>query len=360
MRIEHIDEVLPHIEGRSDFIVMRKDGYTAVDYVYTQSDSFDHPVRAECRGLKFHTDGRILARPFQKFFNLGEKQTMDQLPWDAGHIVLDKLDGSMIHPAIVHKQIRLMTRAGITDVALKAEERFSAYINYGQFCHDMLKHEGLTPIFEFTAPDNRIVIRYDQSALTLIGLRDTIDGMHMPWRIVERYANSYDVPVVGGHDMIRDASHFEQWVRGFKDKEGVVVRFENGHMVKIKAEDYLRKHRAKDDIGSKKKVLEVVLRRETDDFVPLLDDGDRKELLEFHEAVWKDLREWATQLWRAVDGRKSSGMTRKEFAAWACEERYATVRPVLFKIWDDHDAIEAVVDLYLRNPDLVQTPWRNG
>ena len=50
-RIEHLDDVLPHIEGRSDFIVVRKERYTVVDYIYVLPDSFDDPcliVHREC------------------------------------------------------------------------------------------------------------------------------------------------------------------------------------------------------------------------------------------------------------------------------------------------------------------------
>ena len=65
--------MLPHIQGRSDFVVAVRDGYTVIDYVYALPDSFDNPYRLECGGIKFAPDGSVLARPFHKFFNIGEK-----------------------------------------------------------------------------------------------------------------------------------------------------------------------------------------------------------------------------------------------------------------------------------------------
>ncbi len=72
--IHHIDDVLPHIAGRSEFVVAERDGYTAIDYNFALADTFDDPMRLECRGIKFDADGKILARPFQKFFNIGERE----------------------------------------------------------------------------------------------------------------------------------------------------------------------------------------------------------------------------------------------------------------------------------------------
>src|SRR5438132_57361 len=100
--IRHIDEVLPHVEGRADFAVKRQNDYTAIDYIFAGPDTFDHPIRRECRGIKFGADGRIIARPYHKFFNLGEKAETqpDVIDWGKAHEVLEKLDGSMVHPAL--------------------------------------------------------------------------------------------------------------------------------------------------------------------------------------------------------------------------------------------------------------------
>ena len=95
MRIEHIDEVLPYVVGRPDFVVAERDGYTVIDYVFVGLGTFDHPVRLECRGLKFAPNGKILARPFGKFFNINEKAHTQAHLIDLSqpHIIMEKLDG---------------------------------------------------------------------------------------------------------------------------------------------------------------------------------------------------------------------------------------------------------------------------
>src|SRR6478609_139429 len=101
MKIEHINDVLPHIEGRPEFIVAERPGYKVIDYNVAFFDSFDDPMRLECRGIKFDAKGKILARPMHKFFNVGERPDTqpELLDFSKPHIITEKLDGSMIHPA---------------------------------------------------------------------------------------------------------------------------------------------------------------------------------------------------------------------------------------------------------------------
>jgi len=73
IKIEHIDQITPAIAGRTDFVVAERQGYTAIDYPYASPASLDDPIRRGCRGLKFGRDGALLARPFGKFFNVGER-----------------------------------------------------------------------------------------------------------------------------------------------------------------------------------------------------------------------------------------------------------------------------------------------
>ena len=110
MLIEHIDQVLPHIKDKPEFVVIDKGDYKVIDYVYVDKDSFDHPVAIECRGIKFSSDGSILSRPFAKFFNVGEKQQLNEIDLNLSHHLLHKLDGSMIHPAVINDQLVFMTR----------------------------------------------------------------------------------------------------------------------------------------------------------------------------------------------------------------------------------------------------------
>ena len=56
-RIERLDDVLPAIEGRDEFIVAQREWGTVVNYLVSMADTFpavDTPldaIRRECRGI---------------------------------------------------------------------------------------------------------------------------------------------------------------------------------------------------------------------------------------------------------------------------------------------------------------------
>jgi RNA ligase len=328
-RIEHIDDVLGAVAGRSDFIVARKDGYTVVDYVYAAPDTFDNPIRLECRGLKFGPDGRIIARPFQKFFNVGERPeaTAEKLDLSKSHIVMEKLDGSMIHPAIVDGQVCFMTRMGRTDVARKAERHLTPKV--AEQCRVNLE-SGWTPIFEFTAPDNRIVIQYPESSLTLLALRNTTHGDYAWQSTTDLVAKSMGIEPVPTHEMSDDPKLFLHYARSVKGMEGFVIRFADGFMVKAKGEDYVLKHRAKESVLQEKNVLALIVRDELDDVLPLLDVADRANVERYRDDVLDGITEAEDILSRMVSAGKDAD--QKTFATVVLGPVIPQVRSLAFKV----------------------------
>jgi hypothetical protein len=53
-------------------------------------------IAAECRGIVFSPEGKILSRRYHKFFNLEEKGYLSKIDFSQPHIILEKLDGSMV------------------------------------------------------------------------------------------------------------------------------------------------------------------------------------------------------------------------------------------------------------------------
>jgi enolase len=53
--------------------------------------------------------------------------------------------------------------------------------------------DGVTPIFEYTAPTNRIIIKYDKPQLHLLALRETVSGIHRPFEHVRPNALRWGV-----------------------------------------------------------------------------------------------------------------------------------------------------------------------
>ncbi len=154
----------------------------------SNNNLFSDSVKREFRGIKFCLKTKkILARPFHKFFNLNERvsTSIQNLDFSKPHIVMDKIDGSMIHPLKNAKgEIIWCTKLGKTEVSDKVLPLVKAnpnLINFANWCFSQ-GEMGWTPIFEFTSNAQRIVIDYGlEPKLTLLAIRNNVTGKYMPY-----------------------------------------------------------------------------------------------------------------------------------------------------------------------------------
>lgn len=192
-----------------------------------------------CRGLIYDARTReVLARPWEKFFNHSEhlQDGMAQLDLAAPVHVSDKMDGSLgiIFPNPYSGEWEVATRGSFdSDQARKANWEFLPAVLDG-----WEPVEGWTYLCEIIYAENRIVIDYGQKqGLALLGAVniDTgeIRGPEFDERWPDHRAEVFDYPTLG------DALAAEPR----SGAEGYVLRFEDGLMVKIKQEDYVRLHK---------------------------------------------------------------------------------------------------------------------
>ena len=342
--ITHINDVLPAIAGRAEFRRTDHGAYQVIDYTHALPDSFDDPMRLECRGIKFDAAGNILARPLHKFFNVGERDDTQPhvLPFHEPHTVMEKMDGSMIHPAVINGEVVFMTRAGRTEHARKAERHLTRELNiaFGTIAGKA------TPIFEWTAPDNRIVVPYAESRLTLLAVRVNETGLYYPNNILHDWAADFGVHAAPIHITPNNAADFIAHARALKGMEGFVVRWRNGFTVKAKGEDYVLKHKAKESILQEKNVLALVLRGELDDVLPLLEPYDRACVERYAKAVEVGV----TKATGHVDDIVCAGRTldQKVFATRVVPCYASHLRPLAFQVRAGKDARAAITDAILK------------
>lgn len=310
--IEHIDDVLPSLAGRDEFVIANKGDYTVIDYRYALVDSFEDPIRKECRGLKFAPDGRLIARPLHKFFNYGEKPESSNLDFSLPHAVVEKMDGSMIHPCQLAASpfdaggLRFMTRMGVTDVAKAAENHFLNETLAHALC--VVIDDGYTPVFEYVGPDNRIVEEYAEPKLVLLQVRDMLTG---------EYLNA--IGVADTHRLLthnKDGERIHPWLElapsyaafaGDQDiaavyarskGEGVIVQFAapDQLFVKIKTEEYRRLHRLRDNVAREHDLVRLILDGSLDDCLPLFDVATAAKVQDYADTVLKAIRKAVMQV----------------------------------------------------------------
>lgn len=324
--ITGIADVLWAIEGRSDFIVFDKGDYKVVDYVYTLTDSFDEPIRKELRGIKFGPTGKIIARPFHKFFNLGEREwNQENVDWSKHHTIHNKFDGSMVHTVILNGEVRLMTRMGLTDVALEAEKLLT-----GDIIECVKQHPRFTFIFEYVGPENRIVLSYEKPELILLAIREIHTGIYLSnTNLFATFPEYIKVADPIDFDHIKDISEFADHVKALSGVEGFVVKF-GDDWFKIKAEEYVLKHHVKDAIRKESHVVELILLNQLDDILPALDQETHANLAIFEDNVLKGMSEVAHHIQGLVDSGRE--LDQKAFATIKLRDVPDKIRSVAFLV----------------------------
>lgn len=282
--IRTINDVLPHIAGRDEFIVADKGDYTVINYMVSMSDTFDMTgpddltgaIRRECRGIIFDKRGDIMSRPFHKFFNVNERdETQHQrIDLNQQHTIMEKMDGSMIRPFYTEGKLRLGTKMGVTDIAVEAEKLLTT--EQIQWLDEII-HINVTPIFEYIAPTNKIVIEYSEPKLVLLAMRNNISGnYYMPYKAPFEMVPMYGAVDGSMYDYIERA-------RQQQGREGDIIRFVDGHMIKIKNDWYVRIHKTKDLIRADRNIADIIVNEQLDDVLPLLDASDLKTVREYEK-----------------------------------------------------------------------------
>jgi RNA ligase len=369
--ITHIDQIRKAIEGRPEFTLHDRDGYSVANYNVSYEDTFpplsdtdDTPaLLRECRGLLFAPTGEVISRPFHKFFNVNQiPETMaSAVDLSRPHVVLDKMDGSMVRTAIIQDSIRLCTKAGITDESLMAEEFVENYkgrANYTDF-FKLCEYAGFTAIFEFCSRRNQIILDYPEPSLVLTAIRQRVTGKYAYYYEMIEAAKGFHVPVVDKVEQINVTGYEAptncvtqviDHIRAQRDIEGVVIRFDDGEMIKMKTEWYCIKHAAKDSLLMEKNLLKIYLEEKIDDILPLLDDQFRARVDEYLLKVKTGIADTHTKINNLLeDCYREAGHERAAQAKWVSTKVEQLERPLLFNALDGKDVRERINEMILKN-----------
>lgn len=330
------------------------------DYLYAFPALFDEADGlAECRGITFDKlTGEIVSRPYHKFFNAGEVPGtgLDVLDLTAPHVILEKLDGSMIRVVNVDSDgtVFFGTRMGVTDIALQAHDFARKHPQYIEYSRVMFR-AGYTAIFEWCSRQNRVVIDHPEDRLVLTGLRKRDDGTYVPYAAMRMVAEMVNVECVQAFDLnTGDRAAFETYVRGLIDTEGFVIRFENGYMVKVKADDYVARHKTLGLLRSEKVLFETMLTGMLDDALPRFTQADQDRVRGFYERFIRTMDARIRECHEILQGDYAD---RKDFALKVAVQHGAS--GVLFQAYGNRNVdLTAALWGVLRKPGTVNDPDR--
>lgn len=269
-KIENLNDILPFVKEQ-EYIGVNKqsNGATVICYNISNGDSFTNSFEKEARGITFDASGKIISRPLHKFFNLAEREEVQpqNLDWNKMVAAFDKMDGSMITTGLINGEFFAKSKKSFqSDVAVSATNFVQAnqkYYDFTRYC----ALANMTPIFEFTSPNHRIVLRYAQDNMTLLHVRDNFTGVYLMPEEVAQLASKYDIPVnkpVYGREL--DLPELLKSLNTVEGIEGYVIQFENGEMVKVKTKWYVNLHHAVTFVRERD-IARMVVEEQIDDYI---------------------------------------------------------------------------------------------
>lgn len=217
-----------------------KDGYivsrpnkeeTLLILNYTNKCQFDQrwdEITMICRGLVVDNDWNIIARPFTKFFNLGE--LTEALPSEQFN-VYEKLDGSLGILFNYNDKWIISTRG-----SFDSEQANVATVLLLLYDIQNLDKE-YTYLTEIIYPTNKIVVDYGgEEKLVLLAKIHTQTGeeidlpaTYSKFEVAKRYTRFTNI------NSLKETQE--------DNKEGYVVKWPNGFRIKIKFDEYARLHK---------------------------------------------------------------------------------------------------------------------
>ncbi len=226
----------------------------------------------ELRGLTFvfDRDGTLFRRYvlLEKFFNL------NQAPESIYSVVKDykimqinnKEDGSIgSFIELPNGKIVGKSKMGFdNDQANGINRIYKTNKDIKRFV-DWTLDSDIIAIFEYVSASNRIVLRYDKEELILLRLRDNKTGEHL--NIIDYMDKLGSIRIAP----FEDENSLDDLIERAKTetgKEGWIITFENGQMIKIKTSEYQLLHGLiTDDIHKENIIIDLILNDKIDDML---------------------------------------------------------------------------------------------
>jgi len=349
---------------KSEFKMVSLDGLTLI---VPRKNKFDwRDDEKWLRSVVVNDVGDIVSCSWPKFGNYGEFSDDTDILNTAlatKKIVrfCQKEDGTLLIRSVINEKVILRTRGTLyggeydedgnepfrVRFQRVAEKKYPMILDASWMSERSL-------LFEYVAPNNRIVIQYATEDLIFLGAIYHNCSINT-WQDTIKIALSGNLNLVNlhslSHDPIKLLLEIENW-----ESEGIVVRCENSQvLVKVKSAKYLAKHRMKFSMNYKFMVEFIELSTITDEtgLIKKLQECDYDwETIEsaktFYERylvackIQNDAMKVARKLhsrfmadvlpdWAGGGG---SVATRKEYAQLACAQS-GIIRPMMFCLYDD-------------------------
>lgn len=281
------------------------------------------------RGLILNSEtGEVVARPFDRFFNLGERQPVLGAQLKE---VTAKLDGSLGISYYHNNEWKISTRGSFDSeqaiwATLHLRKQYNSFCNYP-------RTRNHTPLFEIIYPDNRIVIDYGQDEkLALLAMRHIESGAYLPYTELEVVASQFGFQIPKLFQMdTNDCLELAKTIDA--NAEGWVLLFSDGSRFKVKGDRYKEVHRIIAN-ATFNGILKSMTNATFDEMTENVPDEFLDQIMEWHN----EIEDRITQITQRVSYvfQDTPKTTRKLFAQWVTQH-HPRLSGYLFRMFDGKD-----------------------
>ena len=315
---------------------MEVNGYpvSVFNYRLAQYKDFAYPIPEkpelkgyEMRGLTFvfNEDGSLFNRYvlLEKFFNL------NQVPESLYSVVKNykikfinnKEDGSIASfVKLPNGKIVGKSKMGFDNDQADGINKVYKTNKEVKSLVDWALNNNIVPIFEYVAPNNRIVLRYPSEELILLRLRDNVTGKHIDIR--NHLDKVGSVRVAPFEDDVRDLDHLVELTATQVDKEGSIVTCEDEHgrdfFFKLKTPWYCERHGLlTEDLYREHIIIGYILDDKIDDILGQIPEDEKEAHIRINKIITivkKAISDKVSEIEKAYDQFVKSGISKKDYA----------------------------------------------
>ena len=280
------------------------DGFnvSVFNYRLAQYKDFANPIPDkpelkgyEMRGLTFvfNEDGSLFNRYvlLEKFFNLN--QVPDSLYSVVKNykikFVNNKEDGSIASfVKLPNGKVIGKSKMGFDNDQADGINRVYKTNKEIKSLVDWALDNNIVPVFEYVAPNNRIVLRYPSEELILLRLRDNVTGKHIDIR--DHLDKVGSIRVAPFEDEIKDLDHLIELNATQVDKEGSIVTCEDemgrDFFFKIKTPWYMSLHGLlTDDLYREHIIIGYILDDKIDDILGQIPEDEKEAHIRINKII---------------------------------------------------------------------------
>ena len=226
---------------------------------------WDETCSLNMRGLSF-IDGKIVAFPFPKFFNLGEHENSTNIDISNPKYITEKIDGSLISIFRIGKDLECKTMKSVySDTANYCRQYLTTEPDVLRYASIILD-ENFSPMFEYVTPKMRIVLNYPNEEFYYLGSRNLSTG-EIIFPLQDHHINHIRPATIKTPQTFAAKDLNEYMDR--RDVEGVVIVLHNNLMMKLKTAVYCKLHHIVTEI-TPKNIFENIINNKLDDAKGLL------------------------------------------------------------------------------------------